>query len=64
MQAQAHTVAGSSEAFIDRIEDHLLPLKYSGNRFHAQIIFAKDKCQHLLIPEGEKGLVVEFFFVN
>ena len=63
MQAQAHTVAGSSEAFIG-IEDHLLPLKYSGNRFHAQIIFAKDKCQHLLIPEGEKGLVVGFFFVN
>ena len=55
MEAQAYTVAGSSEAFLG-IEDHLSPLKYSRNRFHEQIIFTKKKCLKPSIVKKDLGL--------
>ena len=55
MEAQAYTVAGSSEAFLG-IEDHLSPLKYSRNRFNEQIIFTKKKCLKPSIVKKDLGL--------
>ena len=55
MEAQAYTVAGSSEAFFG-VEDPLSPLKYSRNRFHQQIIFTKKKCLKPSIVKKDLGL--------
>merc|ERR1711971_193449 len=55
MEAQAYNVAGSSEAFSGN-EDYLSPLKYSRNRFHEQITFAKDKCLNPFTVKKDLGL--------
>ena len=57
MEAQAYTVAWSSEAFFG-IEEPLSPLKYSKNRFREQIIFAKKKCLKPSIVK--KDLTIQF----